>query len=59
MCEEGGYGALSACNSSPGLQISEAHVNEGEVEGCALLYHLVEELHCHRDQMDHGVLSAA
>ncbi len=59
MCEERCYGALSAGGSSPGLQVTEANVNEREVEGGAAVHHLVEELHGQRDQLDHSVITAA
>lgn len=58
-CEEGANGALYVGCSSSGLQITEAHINEGEVEGFALVHHLVEEFHSHRDQMEHSIIGAA
>lgn len=45
MCEERCYGALSADGSSPGLQVTEANIDEGEVEGGVAVHHLLEELH--------------
>lgn len=60
LCEERCYGALSAGGScSPGLQVTEANVNEGEVKGGAAVYHLVEELHGQRDQLGHSFITAA
>lgn len=59
MCEERCYGALSADGGSSGLQVTEANVNEGEVECGAAVHHLVEELHGQRDQLDHSVITAA
>lgn len=58
LFEEGGYGALAAGRSRPGLQVSEANVYEREVEGCVAVHHLVEELHGHADQLDHGITAA-
>lgn len=59
MREERCYGALSAGSSSPGLKVTEANVNEGEVEGSAAVHHLVEELHGQLDQLDHSIITAA
>ncbi len=58
MCEERRYGSFST-GSSPGLQVTEANVNEGEVEGSAAVHHLVEELHGQRDELDHSIIAAA
>lgn len=58
MCEKRFNGALSADGSSFALQVTEANVNEGEVEGGASVHHLVEELHSQRDQLDHSIITA-
>ena len=54
MCEEGGDGSL-ADSSTLGLQVTEAHIEEGEVEGCVGVHHLVEELYGHGDQLGQGI----
>lgn len=59
MCEERCYGALCAGGSCSGLQVTEANVNEGEMEGSAAVHHSVEEFHGQRDQLDHSIIPAA
>lgn len=59
MCEERGYGALSADGSPPALQVTEADVHEREVEGGPAVHHLVEELHGQLDQLDHSIITVA
>lgn len=59
MCEERCYGALCAGDSCSGLQVTEANVDEGEMEGSAAVHHFVEEFHGQRDQLDHSIIPAA
>lgn len=58
MCQESCYGALSCDGSSPGLQVTETNINEGEVKGGVAVHHFLEELHGQWDQEDHGVFTA-
>lgn len=59
MWEKRCYGALSAGGSYSGLQVTEANVDEGEMEGSAAVNHLVEEFHGQRDQLDYSIVTAA
>lgn len=59
MSEERCDGALSAGGSSPRLQVTEANINEGEVEGCTAVHHLVEEFHCQCGQLNHSIIGAS
>lgn len=59
MCKKRCNGALSTGGSSPRLKVTEANINEGEVEGCAAVHHLVEEFHCQCGQLNHSIIGAA
>lgn len=59
MCEERCYGALSAGGNSPGLQVTKANVNEGEMESATAFNHLVEKLHSQWNKLDHSIITAA
>lgn len=57
--EERRDGSLCAAGGCLALEVTEADVNEGEVEGHVGDHHLVEELHGQRDQLRHSLVTAA